>query len=328
MQKVRIVSAPDLERLVPMRDAIEAVRSGFLSLASGRARVPLRVQLETPSGVMLWMPAAVEGHGFGVKSVAVFPENPSRGLPTIHAAFLLQDLDTGRPVGLVEGACLTALRTGAATGLATELLARKDARIVALLGCGAQAGRQLEAVCVVRDVTQVRVYSPTPGRREAFAAWAREQPWVRGASVFAAPSPSAAVRGADVVVTATTSRTPVFSADDLSPGAHVNAIGAFTPQMREVPPDVVRSARVVVDSLEAARAEAGDLILAEQEGAFQWERAVELGRLAADPSLGRRSPDEITLFKSVGLAVQDVVVAALALHRAKEQGVGAEVPWA
>jgi alanine dehydrogenase len=328
VQTVRVLAASDLERLVPMRDAIEAVRAGFLGLASGRARVPLRVHLETPSGVALWMPAAVEGHGLGVKAVAVFPENPSRGLPTIHAAFLLQDAETGRPVGLVEGASLTALRTGAATGLATDLLARRDAGIVALLGCGAQAGRQLEAVCTVRDVTQVRVYSPTPGRREAFAAWAREQPWIRGASVFSAPSASAAVRGADVVVTATTSRNPVFGPEDLSPGAHVNAIGAFTPQMREVPGKVVQSARVVVDSLEAARAEAGDLIQAEQEGAFEWGRAVELGRLLTDPSLGRRAPEEVTLFKSVGLAVQDVVVAALALRRAFEQGVGAEVPWA
>lgn len=327
-QTVRVLAASDLERLVPMRDAIEAVRGGFLSLASGRARVPLRMHLETPSGVALWMPAVVDAEGLGVKAVAVFPANPARGLPTIHAAFLLQDADTGRPVGLVEGASLTALRTGAATGLATDLLARPDAGIVALLGCGAQARRQLEAVCAVRPVTQVRVYSPTSERREAFAAWAREQPWIRGASVFAAPSASAAVRGAEVVVTATPSRAPVFAAEDLSPGAHVNAIGAFTAQMREVPADVVRSARVVVDSLEAARAEAGDLIQAEREGAFHWDRAVELGRLLTDPSLGRRTPEEVTLFKSVGLAVQDVAVAALALRRAREQGVGAEVPWA
>ncbi|MCS7236221.1 MAG: ornithine cyclodeaminase family protein [Armatimonadota bacterium] len=327
MGGLRVVSAADLDHLVSMRDAIEAVREAFRLLSRGRARVPLRVHVETPAGVALWMPAAVEGMGLGVKAVTVFAGNPGRGLPTIQAAVLLQDPETGTPLGVVEGASLTALRTGAATGLATELLARKDAGVVALFGCGAQARRQLEAVCAVRPVTQVRVYCPTPSHRESFAVWARQQPWLQGASVFAAPSPEAAVRGAEVVVTATPSHQPVFSASDLGPGTHVNAIGSFTPQMREIPPEVVAKARVVVDSVEAARREAGDLIQAAAEGAFHWDRAVELGPLVEDPSLGRRSPDEVTLFKSVGVAVQDVAVGMLALRRAAEHGAGVEVPW-
>lgn len=327
MPGLRVLSAADLDQLVSMRDAIAAVREAFRALSGGRARVPPRLHLHTSAGTALWMPAAVEGLGLGVKAVTVFPANPQRGLPTIQAAVLLQDPDTGRPLGVVEGASLTALRTGAATGLATDLLARRDAGIVALFGCGAQARRQLEAVCAVRPVTQVRVYCPTAAHREEFAAWARQQPWLAGASVFAAPSPEAAVRGAEVVVTATPSRQPVFAAFDLSSGAHVNAIGSFTPQMRELAAEVVARARVVVDSLEAARAEAGDLIQAAEEGAFDWSRAVELGRVVDDPSLGRRSPDEVTLFKSVGVAVQDVAVGVLALRRAAESGVGVEVPW-
>lgn len=328
MASIRVLSAADLERAVSMKDAIHAVREAFRSLSSGRARVPLRTHVATGEGTALWMPCALEGVGLGVKAVAVFPDNRIRGLPVIQAAVLLQDAHTGAPVGLVEGASLTALRTGAATGLATDLLARPDACVVALLGCGAQAPRQLEAVCAVRSVTQVRVYCPTPSHRDRFAAWAREQPWLQGASVFAAPSPEAAVRGADAVVTATPSHQPVFAAEDLSPGAHVNAIGAFTAGMREVPAQVVRVARVVVDSLEAARAEAGDLIQAAAEGAFDWSRAVEIGKLADDPSLGRRSPDDVTLFKSVGVAVQDVAVGWLALQRAAELGLGSEVAWA
>ncbi len=322
-----MVSAGDLERLVPMRDAIQAVREGFLALAEGRVALPLRVHVQTPQGVALWMPAAAQGLGLAVKAVGVFPGNPDRGLPTIQAAVLLQDADTGAPVGLVEGSSLTALRTGAATGLATDVLARRDAAVVAVFGCGGQAPRQLEAVCAVRTVTQVRVYCRTPARREAFAAWARQQPWLQGASVFAAPSAEAAVRGADVVVTATSSQEPVFRAEDLPPGAHVNAVGAFTPRMREVPAQVVQAARVVVDSLEAAQAEAGDLIQAASEGALDWARVVELGRLLQDPSAGRQSPDEVTLFKSVGLAVQDLAVGMLALRRAAEHGLGTEVPW-
>jgi len=324
---LRVLSAEEVDRLVPMRDAIEAVRQAFRSLSAGQAQVPLRVHLDTSAGTALWMPAFVEGLGLGVKAVTVFPGNSARGLPTIQAAVLVQDPETGTPLGLVEGASLTALRTGAATGLATDLLARREAGVVALFGCGGQARRQLEAVCTVRAVTQVRVYCPTPSHREAFVDWARRQPWLSGASVFAAPSPEAAVRGAEVVVTATPSHEPVFAASDLSPGAHINAIGAFTPHMREIPAEVVARARVVVDSLEAARAEAGDLIQAAAEGAFDWGRAVELGRLVDDPSLGRRGPDEVTLFKSVGVAVQDVAVGVLVLRRAAERGVGVEVPW-
>lgn len=327
MGTVRVLSAADVDRAVSMREAIHAVRQAFHALSSGRALVPLRVHAALQEGTALWMPCALEGVGVGVKAVGVFPGNPTRGLPTIQAAVLLQDAHTGAPLGLVEGASLTALRTGAATGLATDLLARKDACVVALLGCGAQAPRQLEAVCAVRAVTQVRVYCPTATHRERFAEWAQQQPWLAGASVFAAPSGETAVRGADVVVTATPSREPVFAAEDLSPGAHINAIGAFTPQMREVPAQIVRVARVVVDSLQAAQAEAGDLIQAAAEGAFDWSRVVEIGRVTEEPSLGRQSSDEVTLFKSVGVAVQDVAVGGLALQRAAELGLGSEVPW-
>jgi ornithine cyclodeaminase len=324
---IRILGPEVLRELVPMEDAITAVREGFVALFSGRARVPQRLHLAAPGGSALYMPGFVEGIGLGVKAVTVFPENARVGLPTIHAALLLQDAETGRPIGLVEGGSLTALRTGAATGVATDLLSRPEPSVVGLIGSGVQARTQLEAVCAVREVTQVRVYSRSEERRLAFVAWARTQPWIRGASVWSAPSASLAVRGADIVITATTSQVPVFDASEVRPGTHINAIGSFTPQMRELPADLVARARVFVDSLEAAQAEAGDLILAALEGKLDWREVTEIGAVAAGARPGRRSPEEITLFKSVGHAVQDLAVGMLALRRAVDRQAGTFVVW-
>ncbi len=324
---LRILSAEEVYRAVSMAEAIAAVREGVVALWEGRAHVPPRIHLPTPSGVALYMPGFAEGVGLGVKAVTVYPNNPTRGLPTLHAAVLLQDAETGRPVALLEGSALTALRTGAVSGLATDLLARREPAVVALIGAGVQARTQLEAVCAVREVTQVRVYARTPQSREAFAAWARAQPWIRGASVYPAPSAEAAVRGADIVITATTSTTPVLSAEDISPGVHLTAIGTFTPDAREIPGEIVARSRVFVDSLAAAQAEAGDLILAAAEGKLDWATVTEIGAVAAGARPGRQSPEEITLFKSVGHAVQDLAVGTLVLRRAQERGIGTLLSW-
>ncbi|MDR5708285.1 MAG: ornithine cyclodeaminase family protein [Armatimonadota bacterium] len=324
---LRILSGEELRRAVSMREAIAAVGEAFVALWEGRVHAPPRIHLSTPSGVALYMPGFAEGIGLGVKAVAVYPENPRLGLPTLHAAVLLQDGSTGRPLALLEGSTLTALRTGAATGVATDLLARPQPSVVGLIGAGVQARTQLEAVCAVREVTQVRVYARTPEHREAFVAWARAQPWIRGASVFPAPSAELAVRGADIVITATTSATPVLRAEDVAWGSHLNAIGAFTPAAREIPPELVARSRVFVESLEAARAEAGDLILAAEETKLDWSTVTELGAVAAGARPGRTTPDEVTLFKSVGHAVQDLAVGMLALRRAEERGLGTLLSW-
>lgn len=324
---LRVLSAEEVARTVSMAEAIAAVRAAFVALWEGRVHVPSRIHLPTPSGSALYMPGFAEGIGLGVKAVTVYPQNPGIGLPTLHAAVLLQDPSTGRPLALLEGGSLTALRTGAASGLATDLLARREPAVVGLIGAGVQARTQLEAVCAVREVTQVRVYARAPEHREAFVAWARRQPWIREASVYAAPSAEAAVRGADIVITATTSPTPVLRTEDVSPGTHLNAIGAFRPTAREIPADLVARSRVFVESLETARAEAGDLILAAEEGRLDWAAVAELGAVAAGTRPGRTAPDEITLFKSVGHAVQDLAVGMLVLRRAEERGVGTVLPW-
>lgn len=320
-----MLTAEELRRLVPMAEAIEIVRRAYIELSQGRTAAPLRAHLRAEDqGSALYMPAYVPALGaLGAKMVSVFPANPSRGLPTITAVVLIQDPATGAPVGLIEGASLTALRTGAAGGLAARLLSRLDAHVCALFGAGAQGRAQLEAVCAVREITQVRVADSVPQRAEDFAAWARAQPWVRGATVVVAPTAALAVRGADIVVTATTSATPVVPTAEVPAGAHLTAIGAFTPDTREVEGDLVARATVVVDSRAACLAEAGDLLLAIGEGRFSPERIhAEIGEIAAGTRPGRRDPAEITLFKSVGTAVLDVAVGAAALQRAAAAGAG------
>jgi ornithine cyclodeaminase len=325
---MRVISARDLRELVPMVDAIGAVRQAFVELSAGRATVPLRshVPVVEHGGALLAMPAYLPAAGgLGAKLVTVFPRNPQRRLPTIFATVLLLDVETGEPAALLEGTYLTALRTGAAGGLAADLLARRDAAIVALFGAGAQGRTQLEAVCAVRRIMQVRVVDREPERAEAFAGWAQEQPWVEGATVVTAADPALAVRGADVIITATTSAIPVFPGSEVSPGTHLTAIGAYTPQMREVPGDLVARAAIFVDSREAALAEAGDLIMPMQEGLLPAHAAmVEIGEVAAGAP-GRTGSNQITLFKSVGHAVQDLAVARLALSRAERAGAGAVV---
>lgn len=330
-----VIPASLLRALVPMRDAIAAVREGFVALSAGRAAVPVRTALSVPGSdaVFLAMPGAAAGvagpdaaAAVGAKLVSVFPGNIAAHKPLIHAVVVMFDGTDGRPLALLEGASLTALRTGAATGVATDLLALPEAGIVALFGAGVQARTQLEAVCTVRPVTQVRIAGLSADRTAAFAEWARQQDWIKGATVLAATDPELAVRGAEIVVTATTSPTPVFPGRSVSPGAHINAIGAFQPETREVDSDLVARAAIFVDSRAAALAEAGDLLIPIREGAITEEAIrAEIGEVAAGMA-GRRSAGEITLFKSVGNAVQDLAVAALAVSRAAASGQGMDVP--
>jgi len=326
---VLALSGEDLQALVPMRDAIAAVRQAFIELSAGRAVVPLRthVPVAAHSGALLAMPAYLPAAGgLGAKLVAVFPGNPERGLPTISATVILLDAATGQPAALIEGTYLTALRTGAAGGLAADLLARPDAGIVALFGAGAQGRTQLEAVCTVRRVTQIRVVDRQPEHAAAFTEWAREQPWLGGASVFAVDDPALAARGAEIVITATTSPTPVFPGAEVAPGTHITAVGAYTPETREVPGDVAARAAIFVDSRAAALTEAGDLIIPIREGRLSPDAIrAEIGEVAAGTAPGRTSPHEVTLFKSVGHAVQDLAVARLAVVRAEASGRGLRI---
>jgi alanine dehydrogenase len=327
--RLLIISREEVKRAVTMAQAIDTVKTAFAQLSRGRARVPIRTQLGVPlhDGVTLFMPAYLEQTDqLGMKMVSVFSGNIEQGLPTINAMVTLVDAETGLPTAIIDGTYLTALRTGAASGAATDLLARKDAKTVAVLGTGVQGRTQLLAVCTVRSIERVLVFDKRQSAAEAFLEEMSRAGSPIPARVEIASSASAAVREADVVCTATTSMTPVFSDEDLAPGVHVNAIGSFTPQMQEVPMGTVGRALLIVDSRAAVWAEAGDLIIARKEGIIT-EASIhaELGEIVAGTKPGRASDDQVTLFKSVGNAVQDVSVGARVFEEAKKKGLGTVV---
>lgn len=323
--QLRILSAEEVRQALPMATAIAGMKGAFAQLATGEAHVPLRTQLAVPehNGVAIFMPAYLSGTGdLAVKVVSVFPENVRREMPTIHGLVLAIDETTGRPLALLEGGTLTAIRTGAASGAATDLLAREDARSAAIIGSGVQARTQLEAVCTVRDIGEVRVFSPNRQHALAFA----EEMVGRGPipkNVTVAESADRAVRDADIICTATTATEPVFSGQLLSEGAHVNAVGSFRTDMQEVDVTTIRRSLVVVDDREAVMEEAGDLVIPIEAGEIDKSHIyAELGEISSGQKLGRTDRQQITTFKSVGVAVQDAVAASLALHHAEQEALG------
>ncbi len=318
---VLLLTSQDIDRALPMHAAIDVNAAAYIALSAGDAVVPQRIPLETKAGVTLFMPAFVPArNALALKVVSVFPNNPQHHLPTIHALVMVIDPETGVPTALLDGTRLTALRTGAGAGAATRVLAREDSRVLAMIGAGGQAPDQVEAVLAVRPIEEVRVYSRSGVSAERLAE--RLQARHPQVQFRAVASPREAVRGADIISCATTSTTPVFNPADVAPGTHINGIGSFTPQMREVQVVGLPHLRVFVDSLSAAQEEAGDLIQAAAEGHLRWDEVTEIGRVLAGRAPGRTSREEITFFKSVGVAVQDAATAAAVLEQARHQGLG------
>jgi ornithine cyclodeaminase len=319
---MRILFADDVRATLTMPVAIAAMREGFVALSTGRATVPLRTALQAAGTTFLYMPAHIRGSQIStVKIVGVTPDNPTRSLPVVQASVLVLDVLTGQTLALIDGTSLTAIRTGAASGLATELLARADARVLGVIGTGAQARTQIAAVCAVRPIEQIRLYSRS--NPHALADELRE---LYDAEIIVASSAHDALYGADVLVAATNSHTPVIHAADVQPGAHINGVGTYTHEMQEVAADVVISAKVVVDHRASAWAEAGDLIIPRDAGVFREDQIyAELGEIAAGLKPGRESDSEVTFFKSVGNAVQDAAAAWAVLQAATERGLGTVV---
>lgn len=314
--KLRLLSAQDVRAALPMDAAITVMERAFAELSAGRVNLPQRVPVSTPLGTTLLMPAYLaRSRELGLKVVSLYPDNPTRGLPAVTATVLVLDPETGRPLALLDGTELTSLRTGAAGGLAARILARPESRCVALFGAGVQARAQLWGLAAVRPVGELRLWNRTAERAHDLArevaSWPHPPP-----RITVVRSPAEAVRGADVILTATSSPAPLFDGHDLSPGAHITAVGSYTPDMRELDEVTLRRAHVVVDSRPACGEEAGELI---QAGITP---DAELGELVHGSAPGRRSPDEITLFKSVGVAVQDAAAAAAVLARAEELDLG------
>ncbi len=321
-----VLSAREVERVLDWPSVIEAVARAHQQFAAGLAQQPIRLSVEVARerGVLLAMPAYLpESEALATKLVSVFPKNAARHLPLIEALVILNDVTTGAPVAAIEGTTITARRTAGASAVATKALARPESRVLVILGAGVQARAHIHALSVVRPVAEVRVCSRTP----ASATRLRDelQPQVRP-RIYATTSAREAVTGADIIVTATTSPTPVLERAWIKPGAHINAVGAFTPTTREIDSATVAEAHLVVGSREAALAEAGDLVIARREGALKGDRPLhELGAILAGRAPGRPSPTAITLYKSVGMAVEDAATARLAYDRARAQGLGTEV---
>jgi ornithine cyclodeaminase/alanine dehydrogenase-like protein (mu-crystallin family) len=322
MSKIRILTKDDLRASLTIGETVDLMRIAFVELSGGRANVPTRLSIEMPEheGRVLLMPVYLPAAGqFAVKIVSLFKNNPHRGLPYIQAVVVLVDAQDGRILALMDGEYLTALRTGAASGLATELLARKTASTVMVFGAGAQARLQLEGVCAARRMQQAYVYDPHGSRAEEFV---EEMKARVPCNIRIAHSPSLAEE-ADIICTATTSLEPVFRDTDIQPGTHINAVGAYRPEMCEVPASTIGRAIVVVDSRSSALAEAGDILRAISQGGFSADRIhAEIGEIAARTRSSRTDEQQITLFKSVGNAAQDLVTARKALENAERRNVG------
>jgi len=328
---VLFLSRSDLESVLTMSDAINVVEQAFDEFARKTAKVPLRVpiEVEKEEGIVLFMPAYLEQmEAMSCKVVSVFKNNPQLyNLPTIHAAVLLIDPKTGQILSIMDGGYLTAMRTGGVSGVATKYLAREEAKKVGLIGTGVQAEKQLWAICEVRPIEEAKIYSIDPIERQK--AFAKQMSEKLNIPVSIATSNKDAVEDADVVLTATWSKTPTFSGDWIKPGTHINGIGSYTPEMQEVDAGyliTVKKAKVVVDSFEASFTEAGDLIIPLENRDITKEHIyAELGDLVIGKKPGRTSEDEITFFKSVGMAIQDASAAKHAYLAAKDRNIGTEI---
>jgi ornithine cyclodeaminase len=323
MNELIVLSHDDVRRLLPMDECIDVMATVLADLARGRVWQPLRFVIRPPEqpNLMGLMPAhrAEPRSAYGLKAICVVPKNPERGLDAHQGGVLLFDGDTGQLRALLDGSAVTAVRTAAVSAVATRALAREDAKELAILGAGVQARSHLEALPHVRDFERVRICSRTPEHAQALAAEA-ETPF----PVEAVGTVEAALRDADVVVTATSAREPVLELGWLAPGAHVNAVGSSIPTTRELDTATMASAALFCDARESLVNEAGDYLLAEQGP----ERIrAELGEVLIGAAEGRRAPDELTVFKSLGLAVEDLAAAEHVYERARAEGLGTAVPF-
>jgi ornithine cyclodeaminase/alanine dehydrogenase-like protein (mu-crystallin family) len=316
-----ILSHDDVIAALPPGPCADAMAEVLAAHARGEAQMPLRsmVPFEGAAGFMGLMPAWRGGEDpvFSLKSLCVMPGNPARGLDAHQGTVTLFDGATGAPTAILDASAVTAVRTAAVSAVATRTLAREDARVLAILGAGVQGRAHLDALLPVRPFDDVRVFAPNRSHAEGVAA----------DRATVASSADEAVRGADVVVTATSAREPVLRRDWLAPGAHVNAVGASMPSVRELDVDTVVACALYCDSRESLRNEAGEYLLAVEQGAIPAEDHVrgELGEVLAGIAPGRTGPDELTVFRSLGLAVEDLAAALCAVTRARRMGIGTEV---
>ncbi|WBO92325.1 ornithine cyclodeaminase family protein [Bacillus tropicus] len=323
-----VISANEQRNLVNMNEVIEYAALALQEFSAERTITPIRGSLPFASeqNTALIMPSVAEGlEALGLKVVTVVPQNKKVGKKTINGIVMLSDFQTGEPLALLEGSYLTMIRTGALSGVATKHLARHNAKTLCIIGTGEQAKGIAEAIFAVRDIEKVILYNRTEEKAYAFARYIQDK---FNKPAYVHTDPNEAISEADIIVTTTNASTPVFS-EILQKGVYINAVGSFKPNMQELPSHAIANAnKVVVESKEAALEETGDLQVPIQEGLFKASDIhAELGQIISGEKAGRESDEEITVFKSVGLAVVDIIVAKYLYERAVERGVGNRIEF-
>ena len=327
-----ILSEADLRTVLKTQEVIAVVDRGFREMARGAGLMPQRLRLDIPSrdAVLLQMPSylrpevstAEERVGLGTKVVGVFPQNAGRGLNVIQAVYLLLDPETGAPLSLMEGRFITAIRTAATSAVATKLMATPGPKQLGVFGAGVQARFHIEAMIEVADIARVMIASRTVEKARELAENVRAVHGLPCDNVSA----EEAVSQADLICTCTTSPTPLFDGKRIKRGAHINAVGAFTPANRELDTAAVLRSRVIIDAESAAGREAGEILIPVTEGAIQASHVRgTLADVVSGKVAGRESDEQITLFRSCGLAIEDLVTAQLAYERAITQGIGIRI---
>jgi ornithine cyclodeaminase/alanine dehydrogenase len=324
---VLLLSRKDIESFLTIQDTIDVVEEAFKEYERGTVKMPLRsvIAVEKHGGSVLYMPALLQGMGaLGVKVVSVYAKNPTEyNLPTTIGVVLLNDPKNGSPIAIMDGSFLTAMRTGAVSGVATKYLARKNAKELGIIGTGVQGRMQVAAVCKVRPIEKVKAYDIAPDQCSRFCEQISKD---LGVQSIQAHTPEEAVRNSDIVVTSSSSKEPVLKSEWLDAGTHINAIGSHTPNAREIDAPTIKRAKIIVDTREAALKEAGDIMIPIAQGIITPEHIfAELGEIVTGKKQGRVNDDEITLFKSQGLAIQDVSTAWRIYELATKKGIGKSI---
>jgi alanine dehydrogenase len=321
--KVLLISRRDVEGILSMKEVMNAVEAAFRYKALGRVQMPPKLYVTFPKGDFRTMPCYIPDLGFGgVKVVNVHPENPRKyNLPTVMATIILIEPETGRPLAIMDGTWITDMRTGAAGGVAAKYLARRDSKVIGMVGAGTQARTQLLALTEVFDIGEVRVYSRSLESCERF----KKDVAYLGLNISIKGKVEEAVRGCDILVTTTPVTQPIVEDEWVDEGMHINAIGADAPLKEELDPRILRRAKIVVDDIEQA-CHSGEINVPLSKGIIsRADIYAELGEIIAGKKVGRVTDSEITIFDSTGLAIQDIATAAVVYKRAREQGLGSEV---
>jgi alanine dehydrogenase len=326
-KNILFLSATDIKKVVAMKDVIGLMSDAFRQISTGKINAPLRTHIDIPKrdADALFMPAySEESEYISLKLVSLFKNNPDKKMPLIHALVLLMSGTTGKPLAVMDGEYLTALRTGAASGLATDLLARQDAAVLGIFGAGIQGRSQIDAVCEVRNIQKVIIID-----KNVHAAKLLADTIAKDQNINTDVDQSGLqISECDIICTATSSPTPVFSDSDLKEGVHINAIGAYQPDKREIPGETIKRSKLVVDQKIACLKEAGDVVIPILDKLISEENIhAELGEIVAGQKSARSDDSEITLFKSVGNAAQDLLTAADIYTKAMEHKIGTAVQF-